>query len=183
MHVQADTMMQNTGPGKVHTQFYFLIFFGFLIFWVHPANKQQRNSIYQQHISPHNQCIPGRCDIPANSHSMFLYWLAPTVDSICLHACIHVIYLIYSICRSCYIDSLICQVVSNSSIPGQLIPNQQTNISGVAMTHHNDNDAQHLCWVACSLLTPYLPSLWQQTAWHPPYMPCLLAPHLFIHHS
>ena len=50
MHVQADTMMQNTGPGKVHTQFYFLIFFGFLIFWVHPANKQQRNSIYHQNI-------------------------------------------------------------------------------------------------------------------------------------
>jgi len=26
MHVQADTMMQNTGPGKVHTQFYFYFF-------------------------------------------------------------------------------------------------------------------------------------------------------------
>ena len=30
MHVQADTMMQNTGPGKVHTQFLFFKFF----FWV-----------------------------------------------------------------------------------------------------------------------------------------------------
>ena len=27
MHVQADTMMQNTGPGKVHTQFLFFNFF------------------------------------------------------------------------------------------------------------------------------------------------------------
>jgi len=43
MHVQADTMMQNTGPGKVHTQFNFLNFFGFffLIFWGYP---QQTNS-------------------------------------------------------------------------------------------------------------------------------------------
>ena len=28
MHVQADTMMQNTGPGKLHTQF---LFFNFLV--------------------------------------------------------------------------------------------------------------------------------------------------------
>ena len=46
MHVQADTMMQKTGPGKVHTQFLFFNFFGFLIFW----GTSSKQTATQQHI-------------------------------------------------------------------------------------------------------------------------------------
>ena len=37
-------------PWKSAHTILFFDFFGFLIFWVHPSNKQQRNSIYHQNI-------------------------------------------------------------------------------------------------------------------------------------